>query len=245
MQPGYQKLCGSAALSFVRFRHTDSDLVRNARQQDFIRWAKDQYSQTQLIENRDKLVSIFGQHAQTDEDLHTTDGLINLFNLVAFMDGHTIKQIPFPAISCPAALVDRVTPAITGASAPGANATQTACYLTADPTAEQRAFNELMTPTVASRRRARAPLTPRAGGHRGTSEPSAPDLTADMADGKAQAAALGDARMPIYFPRLIAPGSAYCSSIAGNCYTELPSPGSYPRRTGFRTRADGGLRPTG
>ena len=43
IQPGYQKLCGADALAFVRFRHTDSDLVRNARQQDFIRWAKDQY----------------------------------------------------------------------------------------------------------------------------------------------------------------------------------------------------------
>ena len=32
------------ALAFVRFRHTDTDIVRNARQQDFIRWAKDQYS---------------------------------------------------------------------------------------------------------------------------------------------------------------------------------------------------------
>ena len=43
LQAGYQKLCGTDALSFVRFRHTDSDIVRNARQQDFIRWAKDQY----------------------------------------------------------------------------------------------------------------------------------------------------------------------------------------------------------
>jgi anionic cell wall polymer biosynthesis LytR-Cps2A-Psr (LCP) family protein len=47
IQPGYQKLCGdqaiTGALAFVRFRHTDSDIVRNARQQDFIRWAKDQY----------------------------------------------------------------------------------------------------------------------------------------------------------------------------------------------------------
>ena len=37
LQPGYQKLCGPQALSFVRFRHTDSDIVRSARQQDFIR----------------------------------------------------------------------------------------------------------------------------------------------------------------------------------------------------------------
>ena len=34
---------------------------------------------------------------QTDHSLHTTDGLINLFDLVINADGLTIKQIPFPA----------------------------------------------------------------------------------------------------------------------------------------------------
>jgi LCP family protein required for cell wall assembly len=42
IQPGYQKLTGLRALDFVRFRHTDSDLFRNARQQVFVRAFKDQ-----------------------------------------------------------------------------------------------------------------------------------------------------------------------------------------------------------
>jgi LCP family protein required for cell wall assembly len=37
LQPGYQRLTGGAALEFVRFRHTDSDLYRLARQQEFVR----------------------------------------------------------------------------------------------------------------------------------------------------------------------------------------------------------------
>jgi LCP family protein required for cell wall assembly len=36
LQPGYQLLTGRQALEFVRFRHTDSDLYRLARQQEFI-----------------------------------------------------------------------------------------------------------------------------------------------------------------------------------------------------------------
>ncbi len=40
--PGYQKLGGYQALDFVRFRHTDSDLYRVARQQLFLRAFKDQ-----------------------------------------------------------------------------------------------------------------------------------------------------------------------------------------------------------
>ncbi len=101
IQPGYQKLCDENALAYVRYRHTDTDIVRSARQQDFIRDAKDQYGQTRLIENKDKLLKIFGKHTQTDANLHSVDGLINLFNLVAFADGHAIREVHFPAILQP------------------------------------------------------------------------------------------------------------------------------------------------
>jgi len=40
--PGYQKLGGYQALDFVRYRHTDNDLYRLARQQLFVRAFKDQ-----------------------------------------------------------------------------------------------------------------------------------------------------------------------------------------------------------
>jgi LCP family protein required for cell wall assembly len=40
--PGYQKLGGYQALDFVRYRHTDSDLYRVARQQLFVRAFKEQ-----------------------------------------------------------------------------------------------------------------------------------------------------------------------------------------------------------
>ena len=40
--PGYQRLGGYQALDFVRYRHTDSDLYRVARQQLFLRAFKDQ-----------------------------------------------------------------------------------------------------------------------------------------------------------------------------------------------------------
>ena len=42
LQPGYQRLTGLKALDFVRYRHTDSDIYRNARQQLFVRAFKDQ-----------------------------------------------------------------------------------------------------------------------------------------------------------------------------------------------------------
>jgi LCP family protein required for cell wall assembly len=42
LEPGYQKLNGKQALDFVRYRHTDSDLYRVARQQMFVRASKEQ-----------------------------------------------------------------------------------------------------------------------------------------------------------------------------------------------------------
>jgi LCP family protein required for cell wall assembly len=45
LQPGYRLLSGSQALSYVRFRHTDSDLYRVARQQQFVKAFKMQARQ--------------------------------------------------------------------------------------------------------------------------------------------------------------------------------------------------------
>ena len=42
IEAGYQRLVGSDALAYVRYRHTDSDIFRNARQQDFLRQAASQ-----------------------------------------------------------------------------------------------------------------------------------------------------------------------------------------------------------
>src|SRR5438105_5605047 len=42
IKPGYQRLWGADALAFVRFRHTDSDLYRVARQQQFVKALREQ-----------------------------------------------------------------------------------------------------------------------------------------------------------------------------------------------------------
>ena len=44
LQPGYQLLKGRDALAYVRYRHTDSDLYRLARQQQFVKAMKQQIS---------------------------------------------------------------------------------------------------------------------------------------------------------------------------------------------------------
>ena len=71
VQPGYQRLCGRQALQYVRFRHEDTDIVRAARQQDFLRQAKQQIAASELIDNRDRLMKIFGRNTSTDAALRS------------------------------------------------------------------------------------------------------------------------------------------------------------------------------
>src|ERR671931_636666 len=56
LQPGYQRLKGSDALDYVRYRHTDSDLYRVARQQAFVKAFKEQVSSSFSIGKVPKLV---------------------------------------------------------------------------------------------------------------------------------------------------------------------------------------------
>ncbi|MBI5104099.1 MAG: LCP family protein [Solirubrobacterales bacterium] len=97
LQPGYQRLCGQKALDYVRVRHADSDLVRGARQQDFLRAAKDQISTSSLIDNRGRLIDIFSEATQVDRGLQDSGELIKLLKLGIFSAGHPVRQIPFPA----------------------------------------------------------------------------------------------------------------------------------------------------
>jgi len=56
LEPGYQLLDGQQALDYVRFRHTDSDLYRNARQQLFLDALKDRLATSVSIFSIPKLI---------------------------------------------------------------------------------------------------------------------------------------------------------------------------------------------
>jgi LCP family protein required for cell wall assembly len=222
IQPGYQTLCGhnqsvSGALPFVRFRHLDSDIVREARQQDFIRWAKDQFSVGKLLGEKDRLLRIFGKHSTLDKDLQSEDGILNLFNLVLNSDASTIRQVAFPADLQPC--------------------TATSCVVTSNQSAEQAAFARFMaaTPKAATAAANKAKVTPPSlKGHKHLAKIPTGGLTSDVSDGRTQATALSRAGMPVYYPRLIKAGSQYCMSVTGNCQGYLEPPEqyahSYPRQ---------------
>jgi LCP family protein required for cell wall assembly len=64
LQPGYQQLSGRQALSYVRFRHTDSDLFRVARQQQFVKSFKSQVQEDFGLGAALKLVDTITKHVE-------------------------------------------------------------------------------------------------------------------------------------------------------------------------------------
>jgi len=64
LQPGYQKVHGRAALQFVRYRHTDNDLIRNARQQLFVRAVKDRVTHDFHADNVAKVIGALRKNVE-------------------------------------------------------------------------------------------------------------------------------------------------------------------------------------
>jgi LCP family protein required for cell wall assembly len=94
LQPGYQKLCNEDALDYVRYRHTDSDLVRVARQQDFLRSLREQVSPENEIGQIDTVAKAVG-HAISSTFHASASELIELAKLIAFSQGKPLRQVKF------------------------------------------------------------------------------------------------------------------------------------------------------
>lgn len=92
---GYQRMCGDKALQYARFRHEDSDLVRGIRQQDLLRDAKQQVGVGALVDDRDKLLEIFGKYTTSDKELKDRAELLRLLKLAVFSVGQPIRHVKF------------------------------------------------------------------------------------------------------------------------------------------------------
>lgn len=95
IKPGYQKLCGKKALEYVRYRHTDTDIVRSARQQNFLSQARHQVSPTDLITDNHNLIDILTEY--TTSDITEGTELIELLDLLYELKGAEVNQVHFPA----------------------------------------------------------------------------------------------------------------------------------------------------
>jgi len=97
IDPGYQKLCGRDSLDYVRYRHEDNDLVRGARQQDFIRQMLRQKGVRRRLNfgARKQLARIAGRYTRTDRSLRETKQLFSLLRLGLAVADKPIQEVPF------------------------------------------------------------------------------------------------------------------------------------------------------
>ncbi|MBA3300391.1 MAG: LCP family protein [Thermoleophilaceae bacterium] len=93
VKPGYQKMCGQSALDYVRYRYEDNDLVRAARQQDFLRQMKQQVPPTELFNKRQRLVTIFGKNTQSD--IRSRQSVLRLLKLALASASQPFKEVHF------------------------------------------------------------------------------------------------------------------------------------------------------
>lgn len=95
VQPGYQLMCGKKALQYVRYRHTDTDIVRSARQQDFISQTRSRISLKDLVFDQGELVEAFTDY--TTSDINDGKTLLEVLKLLAASRNSTINEVHFPA----------------------------------------------------------------------------------------------------------------------------------------------------
>jgi hypothetical protein len=111
--PGYQNLGGGDALEFVRFRHTDDDLHRNARQQEFVQALREQISRNFSVTELPSLI-----HAMTSNiEVGKGGGKVSLGEIKSYAvfayslpSGHLfqdrIENVQCPVATCSASPTD-------------------------------------------------------------------------------------------------------------------------------------------
>jgi LCP family protein required for cell wall assembly len=180
---GYQRLCGQDALDYVRYRHFDSDIVRAARQQDFLRQAKDQIGVSKIFGDREALLKIFGKYTQTD--IRGTTAILRLLKLVAESAGHPIQEIHFPGVAGPT-------------------------YVTVSRSALGRAVQDFLNAKGSSKPRGQATPAKSAPRRKRTHAGVPAGLVLNRNLGEDQAIALAThLKFPVFYPKLLAARGAY------------------------------------
>jgi LCP family protein required for cell wall assembly len=107
IDPGYQLLKGRDALDYVRYRHTDNDLVRAARQQDFLRQAKNAAGVRKLMAGglgeAKYQIRVFSRYFRVDKSLRSNKQIISMLKLVLYLAGENPKvhEVAFKVSDAP------------------------------------------------------------------------------------------------------------------------------------------------
>jgi polyisoprenyl-teichoic acid--peptidoglycan teichoic acid transferase len=107
IDPGYQKLCGKDALAYVRYRHGDNDLVRSARQQDFLRQVRSAKGTRRLmgggiaLGNLKRLARVFARYFDRDKTLDSKREVFKFAKTVLFTADNPVREVRFRVSDAP------------------------------------------------------------------------------------------------------------------------------------------------
>lgn len=190
---GYQQMCGDKALQYARFRHEDSDLVRGIRQQDLLRDAKQQVGVGALVDDRDKLLEIFGKYTTSDGALKDRAELLRLLKLAVFSVGQPIRHVKFEGDDVGITAGDASTPS----------------YVTASDATVKKLAQQFL--GVEETKGPRGALKPK--GKRKQAPPDDGGLEKDTQFGKEQAISAieqgAGGKFPVYYPTVRVAGYQY------------------------------------
>jgi LCP family protein required for cell wall assembly len=94
VRPGYQPLCGEHALDYVRYRHDDNTFARDAREQGFLRDAKEQLGLSGLLGHASDIINTLSKSITSNiRGGQTVAGL--LLTVIDSVNG-PVNQVQFP-----------------------------------------------------------------------------------------------------------------------------------------------------
>jgi polyisoprenyl-teichoic acid--peptidoglycan teichoic acid transferase len=204
VNPGYQKLKGKDALDYVRYRHTDNDFIRAARQQDFLRQARNQAGVKKLVAfgDRTRLIRVFKRYFEVDRSFRSTKEIFSMIRLALYLvqESPNVNEVRFRAEEAPNPQLD------------------TRLYASKDDLKTTlREFMNAKTPdepTVTSKPTPKDEEDARLRKKRNRNKPAdVPGLEEARAQGVDQAV-LADPKLkfPFYFPTLRTNGAAYAGT---------------------------------
>ncbi|WP_320672436.1 LCP family protein [Patulibacter defluvii] len=89
---GYQRLCGEDSLAYVRFRHLDNDLVREARQSNYLSEARSQIAATRIFSDHNDILRAIQPYLTTD--VRGSRDVLGVVKLAANIAGKPTEKIP-------------------------------------------------------------------------------------------------------------------------------------------------------
>ncbi|HYG95633.1 MAG TPA: LCP family protein [Solirubrobacterales bacterium] len=218
--PGYQLLCGKKALDYVRYRHTDTDIVRSARQQDFLSAARQRISVEDIVFDKSELIDVFTEY--TTSDISEGPELLEVLKLVAASRNATINEVDFPAelspsfvYTTPEAVEGAVEEFLNGKGSGGsANGSSTTRAKPAKPMKQRRGKKQQRKP-----KRAKPQVE--------VAKPGSDELVAAREAGESEAkiaARRVRGHFPIYYPTRLPEGAFFVES---NPYEKVVDPYVY------------------